>query len=72
MILNSHPQENPSEELVTFLRRNIGLDEDAIKLGIRQSIIEQSPLPIVLWSFGLLTLSQYQEVLDYLHSSKRN
>ena len=27
--------------------------------------LEQAPLPIVLWSFGLLNLLQYQEVLEW-------
>ncbi len=43
----------------------MGLSESAINLGLRQAEIEQAPLPIVLWSFGLLTLSQFQIVLDW-------
>ena len=31
----------------------------------RLSELEQAPLPIVLWSFGLLSLEQLQQVLDW-------
>ena len=37
----------------------------ALNLGLRQAELEQAPLPIVLWSFGLLSLEQLQQVLDW-------
>ena len=37
----------------------------AINLGLRQAELEQAPLPVVLWSFGLLSLQGYQDVLDW-------
>ena len=43
----------------------MGLSDNAINLGLRQAALEQAPLPVVLWSFGLLNLSQYQDVLDW-------
>jgi len=51
--------------LIAFLQQRLGLSENAINLGIRQAHLEQAPLPVVLWSFGLLSLAQYQEVLDW-------
>ena len=65
MINTSHKQEKTSEELLDFLRLKIGLSNKALNLGIRQAQLEQAPLAIVLWSFGLLTLDQYQKVLDW-------
>jgi hypothetical protein len=35
---------------------------------LRQAELEQAPLPIVLWSFGLLNLEQLQTVLDWQDS----
>ena len=49
-----------------YLQRQIGLSTEALNLGLRQAELEQSPLPIVLWSFGLLNLEQLQQVLDWL------
>ncbi len=65
MITNSHPQSPPSDLLINFLIQKLGVSKNAIDLGIRQSQLEQAPLPIILWSFGLITLSQYQTVLDW-------
>ncbi len=65
MIVTSHPRPQPSRQLIEFLELRIGLSEEALKLGIRQANSEQAPLPIVLWSFGLLSLEQYQEVLNW-------
>ncbi len=65
MIVTSHPQDPPSNHLIEFLRTKLGLDDNSLTLGLRQAEIEQAPLPIVLWSFGLLNLEQYQRVLDW-------
>ncbi len=65
LVLCSHPQPPDSQELLNFLRLKIGLSENAIDLGLKQARLEQAPLPIILWTFGLLSLSQYQEVLDW-------
>ena len=65
MILTSHNQPEPSGKLINYLQQKIGLSEKAIELGVRQSNIEQAPLPIILWSFGLLSLNQYQQVLNW-------
>ena len=64
-MFSSDAQPQPSPQLLKFLREQLGLSDNALKLGQRQAELEQAPLPIVLWSFGLLNLSQYQAVLDW-------
>ncbi|MED5164542.1 MAG: DUF2949 domain-containing protein, partial [Cyanobacteriota bacterium] len=54
-----------SPQLLQFLQQKLGLSENALNLGLRQAELEQAPLPVVLWSFGLLSLTQYQQVLDW-------
>lgn len=51
--------------MVGLLRHQLGISENALDLGIRQAHIEQAPLPVVLWRYGLITLEQYQQVLDW-------
>ena len=70
MIITSHRQSDPSKLLLNYLHQKIGLSENAINLGIRHAELEQAPLPVVLWSYGLLSLSQYQEVLDWQRLNK--
>ncbi len=65
MIFTSHSQSKSSEKLIAFLTDKLGISDNALKLGQRQSELEQSPLPIVLWSFGLLTLKQLEDVLNW-------
>ena len=65
MVVCSHPQPVPSEALQRFLQRRLGLSTNALNLGLRQAELEQAPLPIVLWSFGLLSLEQLQQVFDW-------
>ena len=65
MVISSHTQPTASPQLLNFLQQKLGLSENAITLGLRQSELEQAPLPVVLWSFGLISLSQYQQVLDW-------
>jgi len=56
--------------LLDFLQRKLGLSRSAINLGLRQSELEQAPLPVVLWSFGLLSLEQLQQVLDWQNAQE--
>ena len=65
MVICSPPQASFSPQLLQFLQQKLGLSENALNLGLRQAELEQAPLPVVLWSFGLLSLAQYQQVLDW-------
>ena len=65
MVISSSPQGPPPEALIAFLRHQIGLSEHSLDLGLRQAQLEQAPLPVVLWRFGLLSLEQYAQVLDW-------
>ena len=64
MVFSSDPQPPAAPLLLKYLRERLGLSDNALQLGQRQAEIEQAPLPVVLWTFGLLNLAQYQEVLD--------
>ena len=68
MVMSSQRQPPPADPLLQFLQRRLGLSPSALDLGLRQAELEQAPLPIVLWSFGLLSLSQLEEVFDWQNS----
>jgi hypothetical protein len=65
MVISSSPQPPPAQALLLFLRNQLGLSESAIAMGIRQSEVEQAPLAVVLWRFGLISLEQFEQVLDW-------
>ena len=68
MVISSSPQPPPAPAVVRFLRNQLGLSESALELGIRQSQLEQAPLPVVLWRYGLISLEQYIQLLDWQDS----
>ena len=63
MINTSNPINPPSVELCNFIVDKLGISQSALELGIKRSCLENSPLPIVMWSYGLLSLSQLKTIL---------
>ena len=68
MVMSSQRQPPATDALLQFLQRRLGLSLSALELGQRQAELEQAPLPIVLWSFGLLNLQQLEDVFDWQNS----
>ena len=55
-----------SREMILFLFNEVGLEESSIELGIKLSIKNNSPLPILLWSYGMLTIEELDELYSFL------
>ncbi len=66
MINSSNTIDPPSDELCNFILYKLGISQSALELGIKRSCLENSPLPIVMWSYGLITLSQLKIILFWL------
>ena len=65
MVIATSPQPAPSPALLRYLRAELGLSDNALQLGLKQSDLEQAPLPVVLWRFGLISLEQLDQVLSW-------
>ena len=65
MVITSSPQQPPSDALLRQLRQELGLSDSALSLGLRQAELEQAPLPVVLWRFGLISLEQLDQVFSW-------
>ncbi|MEB3169239.1 MAG: DUF2949 domain-containing protein [Synechococcaceae cyanobacterium] len=65
MVISTSPQPPPSQVLLRYLRAELGLSDNALQLGLKQSDLEQAPLPVVLWRFGLISLEQLDQVLSW-------
>ena len=63
MINSSKPIYPPSNELCDFIIDKLGISQSALDLGIKRSCLENSPLPIVMWSYGLLNINQLNLIL---------
>mgnify|MGYP003341010246 CR=1 FL=1 len=64
-MISSSPQPPPATALVAYLRHQVGLSENALAFGLKQSEQEQAPLPVVLWRFGLISLEQLDQVFSW-------
>ena len=65
MVHATTPQPPPSDALLRVLRHQLGLSESAVALGLRQAELEQAPLPVVLWRYGLISLEQLDQLLTW-------
>ena len=63
MINTSKPINPPSDELCEFIICNLGISQSALELGIKRAYLENTPLPVVMWSYGLISLSQFNTIL---------
>ena len=55
-----------SNEMINFLFTEVGLEESSIELGIKLSIKNNTPLPILLWSYGMLTIEELDKLYSFL------
>jgi hypothetical protein len=55
-----------SREIIIYLFNVVGLDESSIELGIKLSIKNHTPLPILLWSYGMLTIEELDKLYSFL------
>ena len=55
-----------SREIIIYLFNVVGLDESSIELGIKLSIKNNTPLPILLWSYGMLTIEELDKLYSFL------
>ena len=55
-----------SREMIIYLFDILGLDESTIELGIKLSVKNNTPLPILLWSYGMLTIEELDKLYSFL------
>ena len=55
-----------SREMIIYLFNVLGLDESTIELGIKLSMNNNIPLPILLWSYGMLTIEELDKLYSFL------
>jgi len=55
-----------TREMIIYLYNVVGLEESSIELGIKLSVKNNTPLPIVLWSYGMLTIEELDKLYSFL------
>ena len=54
------------KEMIIYLFSELGLEESSIELGLKLSIKNNIPLPILLWSYGMLTIEELDKLYTFL------
>ena len=52
--------------MIIYLFNEVGLEESSIELGIKLSVKNNTPLPILLWSYGMLTIEELDKLYSFL------
>ena len=55
-----------SKEMIFYLFNELGLEESSIELGLKLSLKHNIPLPILLWSYGMLTIEELDKLYSFL------
>ena len=66
MINTNNSINPPTNELCNFIIDKLGITQSELEFGVKRCLLENSPLPIVMWSYGLISLSQLNIILLWL------
>ena len=58
-----------NKKIISFLTDEIGLNESSIELGLKLSIKNNTPFPILLWNYGILTIEELDKFYTFLFQS---
>ena len=61
-LMNNYLQK----EMIIYLFNEVGLDDTSIELGLKLSKKNNTPLPILLWSYGMLTIEELDKLYSFL------
>ena len=57
---------NLYKEMIIYLINEVGLGESSIELGIKLSLKNNTPLQILLWSYGMVTIEELDKLYTFL------
>ena len=58
---------NSKIKMISFLIDKIGLEESSIELGLKLAFKNNTPLPVLLWNYGILTIEELDELYTFLY-----
>ena len=58
--------QNFSRKFIYYLLNEIGLSQSSIELGLKLSLKNNTPLPILMWSYGMLTIDELDKIDSFL------
>ena len=62
-------KQNLKNNMIFYLLNEIGLEESSIELGIRLSLRNNTPLPVLLWNYGIINIEELDSLYSFLFQS---
>ncbi|GBF82616.1 DUF2949 domain-containing protein [Aphanothece sacrum] len=59
-------------QLIEFLRNQLAIPTDSLKMAVRYTESSVGSLPMVLWQYGFIDINQLEEVFNWLESPNRS
>lgn len=56
------------ETLIQFLQQQLTVPSTAIAVALRYQQQNPGPLPMILWQYGLVSLFELEQIVDWLAS----
>ena len=63
-------KQNLKNNMIFYLFNEIGLEESSIELGIRLSLRNNTPLPVLLWNYGIINIEELDSLYSFLFQSR--
>ena len=60
------PVLNRDTNLIDFLHNELDLNNEDIAVVLRHRELDNAPLPMLLWQYGLVSIEQLEQIFDWL------
>lgn len=57
-------------QLIQFLQTDLGIPDTNLQLALRHPAQTPTLIPIILWQYGLISLSQLDQTFDWFEQQK--
>ncbi|MBR8837454.1 MAG: DUF2949 domain-containing protein [Stigonema ocellatum SAG 48.90 = DSM 106950] len=57
-------------EFIIFLQNELALSIGDIAVALRRYELENGPLPMLLWQYGLVSIEQLEQIFDWLENQE--
>lgn len=61
-------EANQQKQLLAFLREKMAIREPGLEMAVRLCEASAGSLPMVLWQYGLIDLSQLNQLFDWMET----
>ncbi|MDJ0733692.1 MAG: DUF2949 domain-containing protein [Nostocaceae cyanobacterium] len=55
-------------QFLNFLQNELEVSQEYIAVALKKSELDDGPLPMLLWQYGLVTLEQLERIFDWLEN----